>query len=43
VIERALVLAKTGVIAENEVQLKARPELGKKKRTELVPLSQWHK
>jgi transcriptional regulator with PAS, ATPase and Fis domain len=40
VIERALVLARTGVITENEVQLKFRAELGEKKWTELVPLEE---
>lgn len=38
VIERALVLARSGVITENEVQLNARPEQGQMKWTELVPL-----
>ncbi|HVW10558.1 MAG TPA: sigma-54 dependent transcriptional regulator [Bryobacteraceae bacterium] len=40
VIERALVLARTGVITESELQLKARPENGERRWTELVPLEE---
>jgi DNA-binding NtrC family response regulator len=40
VIERALVLARTGVITESEVQLKACPEPAQKKWTELAPLEE---
>jgi DNA-binding NtrC family response regulator len=38
VIERALVLARTGVITENEIQLRTRPEQAEMKWTDLAPL-----
>jgi two-component system, NtrC family, response regulator AtoC len=40
VVERALVLARSGVITEDEIQLKARPEQPEENWTDLAPLDQ---
>jgi DNA-binding NtrC family response regulator len=40
VIERALVLARSGVITEDEIQLKVRPEQPDEKWTDLAPLDE---